>query len=237
MHRERERYVYILYVYIYDLERRPRYCTFLSRYVIGALVPRPPNCTSQAGHFYHLCDAVDVITSFGLFQPFVECPELQCYLRGSADRNCQADTGCIHVCSHSAQVEKRAGSSNHKKNLSPKFDELQVSQNLVTVSGAHSLVEAYDGSLREMIRVASKEVRVLLLYGIPALQPGTQFSGAMLELKVMTLETRRCGHGNHFWDPTFVPRMCIAMVPGFTPCTTICSSSIWRPSIRAPTMF
>jgi hypothetical protein len=59
----------------------------------------------------------------------------------------------------------------------------------VTVSGAHSLVEAYDGSLWEMIRVASKEVRVLLLYGIPALQPGTQFSGAMLELKVMTLET------------------------------------------------
>lgn len=91
-----------------------------------------------------------------------------------------------------------------------------------------------------MIRVASKEVRVLLLYGIPALQPGTQFSGAMLELKVMTLETAdavMACHGNHFWDPTFVPRMCIAMVPGFTPCTTICSSSIWRPSIRAPTMF
>lgn len=95
---------------MYDLERRPRYCTFLSRYVTGALVPRPPNCTSQAGHFYHLCDAVDVIASLGLFQPFVERPELQCYLRGAADRNCQADTGCIHVCSHSAQVEKRAGS-------------------------------------------------------------------------------------------------------------------------------
>jgi len=34
---------------------------------------------------------------------------------------------------------------------------------------AASMYVAYDGSLREMIRVASKEVRVLLLYGIPAL--------------------------------------------------------------------
>lgn len=34
---------------------------------------------------------------------------------------------------------------------------------------AASMYVAYDGSLWEMIRVASKEVRVLLLYGIPAL--------------------------------------------------------------------
>lgn len=33
---------------------------------------------------------------------------------------------------------------------------------------AASMYVVYDGSLREMIRVASKEVRVLLLYGIPA---------------------------------------------------------------------
>lgn len=34
---------------------------------------------------------------------------------------------------------------------------------------ATSMYIVYDGSLREMIRVASKEIRILLLYGIPAL--------------------------------------------------------------------
>ena len=80
-------YIYMIYIYMihthiyiyiichmYDLERRPRYCTFLSRYVIGALVPRPPNCTSQARHFYHLCDAVDVIASLGSIPAVCRAP-------------------------------------------------------------------------------------------------------------------------------------------------------------------